>query len=47
MDQGVPWGGVGGLEAHGQGSQAALGGSVEGLAALQQSLVEVEADICL
>lgn len=36
-----------GLEPHRQGPQAALGGSVKRLTALQEVLVEVEADICL
>ena len=47
MHQRVPGGGVRGLEAHGQGSQAALSGSLEGPAVLQQALVQVEADVCL
>lgn len=47
MDQGVPGGRVGGLEPHGQGPEAALGGAAERLAALEQVLVEVEADIRL
>ena len=47
MDQGVSGRSVGGLEAHGEGSQAALGGALEGLAVLQQSPVEVEADVSL
>lgn len=47
MDQGVSGGRVGGLEPHGQGPEAALGGPAERLAALEQVLVEVEADICL
>lgn len=38
---------MGGLESHGQGPQAALSGSSEGLTAVEQVLVEVEADICL
>lgn len=38
---------MGGLEPHGQGSEAALGGSVKHLTALQEVLVEVEADIRL
>lgn len=38
---------MGGLEPHGQGAEAAVGGAVEGLAALQQALVEVEADVGL
>ncbi len=47
VDQRVSWGRVGGLEPHGQGAQAALGGSTKRLAALQEVLVEVEADIRL
>lgn len=38
---------MGGLEPHGQGPEAALCGSVERLTALQEVLVEVEADIGL
>lgn len=38
---------MGCLEPHGQGSEAALGGSVKCLTALEEVLVEVEADICL
>ena len=38
---------MGGLEAHGQGPQAALGGPLEGLAVLQQDPVEVQADVRL
>lgn len=47
MDQSVSRGRVGGLESHGQGTQAAFGGSAKGLAAVEQVLVEVEADVCL
>lgn len=38
---------MGGLEPHGQGPEAALCGSTERLTALQEDLIEVEADICL
>lgn len=38
---------MGGLEPHGQSTQAALRGSMERLAALEEGLVQVEADICL
>lgn len=47
VDQGVSRGRVGGLEPHGQGPEAALGGSVKHLAALEEGLIEVEADIRL
>lgn len=47
MHQRVSGRSVRGLEPHGQGPQAALGGSPEGLAALEEVLVEVEADIRL
>lgn len=47
VHQRVTGGRVGGLEPHGQGAEAAVGGAVEGLAALQQALVEVEADVGL
>lgn len=47
MHQRVPRRGVGGLELHGQGSQAALGGSSEGPAMLQQGAVQVQADVGL
>lgn len=47
VDQSVSRGRVGGLEPHGQCPQAAFCGSSEGLAAMEQVLVEVEADICL
>lgn len=47
VDQCVPGGSVGGLELHGQGPEAALGGAFEGLAILQQRPVEVEADVGL
>ena len=38
---------MGGLEAHGQRPQTALGGPLEGPAVLQQVLVQVEADVSL
>lgn len=38
---------MGGFEAHGQGPQAAFGGSLERFAAVEKVPVEVEADICL
>lgn len=38
---------MGGLEPHGQGPEATLGGSAKRLTALEEVLVEVEADICL
>lgn len=47
VDQRVSWRCVGGLEPHGQGPQAALGGPAKRLAALQEALVEVEADVRL
>lgn len=47
VDQRVPWWGMGVLEPHGQGSQTALSGPLEGLAVLQQALVEMQADISL
>jgi len=47
VDQRVSRGRVGGLEPHGQGPEAALGGPLEHLAALQERLVEVEADVRL
>lgn len=47
VDQSVSRGRVGGLESHGQGPQAAFCGSLEGLAAVEQVLVKVEANICL
>lgn len=47
MHQGVPGRGVRGLEPHGQRPEAALGGPAERLTALEEVLVEVEADICL
>lgn len=47
VDQSVSGGCVGRLEPHGQGPQAAFSGPSEGLTALEQVLVEVEADICL
>lgn len=47
VDQSVSGGCVGGLEPHGQGPQAAFSGSSKGLAAVEQVLVEVKADICL
>lgn len=47
MDQRVPGGRVRGLEPHGQGPEAALGGAAEHLAVVQEGLVEVEADIRL
>lgn len=47
MDQRVTGGSVGGLELHGQGPEAALGGAFEGLTVLQQCAVQVEADVGL
>lgn len=47
MDQGVSRGRVGGLEPHGQGPQASLRGPAKCFAALEEVLVEVEADIRL
>lgn len=47
VDESVSGGCVGGLEPHGQGPQAAFSGSSKGLAAVEQVLVEVKADICL
>lgn len=47
VDEGVSRGRVGGLEPHGKGPEASLGGSTKCLTALQEVLVEVEADICL
>ena len=38
---------MGGLEPHSQGTEAALSGSAECLTALQEVLVEVEADVRL
>lgn len=38
---------MGGLESHGQGPQAAFCGSSKSLTAVEQVLVEVEADVCL
>lgn len=38
---------MGCLEPHGQGPEAALGGSMKRLTALEEVLVEVKADICL
>lgn len=47
MHQGVTRWCMGSLELHGQGPQAALASSSEGLAILEESAVEVEADIGL
>lgn len=47
MDQRVAGRSVGGLELHGQCSEAALGGAFESLTVLQQSAVQVETDIGL
>lgn len=47
VDQRVSGRGMGGFEAHGQGPQAAFGGSLERFAVLKEILVEVKADICL
>lgn len=47
VDEGVSRGRVGGLEPHGQGPEAALSGSTKRLTALEEVLVEVEADIRL
>lgn len=47
MHKGVSGRGVRGLELHRQGPQAALAGSSEGLAVLEQGAVEVEADVRL
>lgn len=47
VDQGVPGGGVGGSEAHGQRAQAAFVGPPEGLAVLQQAAVQVQANVSL
>lgn len=47
VHQGVSRGRVGSLEPHGQGAEAALSGSAERLTALQEALVEVEADVRL
>lgn len=47
MDQGISRGCVGGLEPHGQGPQASLSGPTKRFAALEEVLVEVEADIRL
>lgn len=38
---------MGGLKPHGKGPQAALGGSAKRFTALEEVLVEVEADIRL
>lgn len=38
---------MGGLEPHGEGPQAALGGSMKRLTSLEEGLVEMEADIRL
>lgn len=47
MHQGVARRAVGGLEAHGQGPEAALAGTPEGFTVCQQVLVQMKADICL
>lgn len=47
VNQSVSGGSVCGFEVHGQGPQAAFGGSLEGFAVLQQVPVEVKADIRL
>ena len=47
MDQGVARRGVGGLKPHGQRPQTAVTGPLEGPAVLEQTAVQVEADISL
>lgn len=47
VDQGVSRRGMSGFEAHGQGPQAALGGSLERFAVVKKIPVEVKADVCL
>lgn len=47
VDEGVSGGHMGGLEPHGEGPEAALSRSTKGLTALEEGLVEVEADVCL
>lgn len=47
MDQRVTWGGVGGLELHGQRPQAALRGPLKSFTILQQCPVQMKAYICL
>lgn len=47
VDQSVPWGSVGRFEAHGQSSQAAFVGASKSFAVLQQTAVEMEADVGL
>lgn len=47
MDQRISRGRVGGFELHGQRPQAALRGAFESFTVLQQSPVQMQADICL
>lgn len=47
MDQRITRGCVGGLELHGQRSEAALRGAFKSLTVLQQRPVKMEADISL
>ena len=47
VNQRVSRRGVSGFEAHGEGPQAAFGGSFERFAVLKKTIVEVKADICL
>ena len=47
VDQSVSRGCMSCVEAHGQGSQAPFGGSLESLAVVQKISVEVKANICL
>lgn len=47
MDQRVSGGCVGGFELHGQRPQAALRGAFKSFTVLQQSPVQMQADVCL
>lgn len=47
MDQSVTRRSMGSLELHGQGPEAAFGGALKSLTVLQQSPVQMEADVCL
>lgn len=47
MDQSVSGRSVSGSEAHCQGPEAALGGSLESFAVVKKIPVEVKADVCL
>lgn len=47
VDQGVTGRGVGGFEAHGESSQAAFVGASKSFAVLQQSAVQMQANVSL